>query len=150
MYPHIVVGKTDVPPLKGTALPEIPASFRDLLDTQFATLATIGPDGRPQLSEVWFLAQGDTVSLSLNTSRQKTRNLMANPAVNLFLLDLAVPYRYLELRGDAEVTADDDYAFADQVAAKYDSDLRLHDQPGQSRVKVTIKPVRINAVNMKG
>jgi PPOX class probable F420-dependent enzyme len=136
--------------LEGTALPEIPASFRDLLDTQFATLATIGPDGRPQLSEVWFLAQGDTVSLSLNTSRRKTKNLMANPAANLFLLDLAVPYRYLELRGDAEVAADDDYAFADQVGAKYDSDLRLHDQPGQSRVKVTIKPVRINAVNMKG
>jgi PPOX class probable F420-dependent enzyme len=149
MYPHIV-GKTDVPPLEGTALPEIPATFRDLLDTQFATLATIGPDGRPQLSEVWFLAQGDTVSLSLNASRQKTKNLMASPAVNLFLLDLAVPYRYLELRGDAEVTADDDYAFADQVGAKYDSDLRLHDQPGQSRVKVTIKPVRINAVNMQG
>jgi PPOX class probable F420-dependent enzyme len=135
--------------LEGTALPEISASFRDLLNTQFATLATIGPDGRPQLSEVWFLAQGDTVSLSLNTSRQKTKNLMANPAVNLFLLDLAVPYRYLELRGDVEVAADDDYAFADQVGAKYDSDLRLHDQPGQSRVKVTIKPVRINAVNMK-
>ena len=131
-------------------MPEIPASYRDLLDTEFATLATIGPDGRPQLSEVWFLAQGDTVSLSLNASRQKTENLMSNPAVNLFLLDLANPYRYLELRGDAEITADDDYAFADQVGAKYDSDLRMHDQPGQSRVKVTIKPVRINAVNMRG
>ena len=131
-------------------MPEIPASHRDLLDTEFATLATIGPDGRPQLSEVWFLAEGDTVSLSLNDSRQKTKNLMSNPAVNLFLLDLAVPYRYLELRGDAEITADDDYAFADQVGAKYDSDLRLHDQPGQSRVKVTIKPVRVNAVNMRG
>jgi PPOX class probable F420-dependent enzyme len=131
-------------------MPEIPAAYRDLLDTEFATLATIGPDGRPQLSEVWFLAEGDTVSLSLNDSRQKTKNLMSNPAVNLFLLDLAVPYRYLELRGDAEITADDDYAFADQVGAKYDSDLRLHDQPGQSRVKVTIKPVRVNAVNMRG
>jgi hypothetical protein len=71
---------------------------------------------------VWFRAQGDTVSLSLNTSRQKTKNLIAKPAVNL----------------------------ADQVGAKYESDLRLHDQPGQSRVKVTIKPVRINAVNMQG
>lgn len=131
-------------------MPEIPASYRDLLDTEFATLATIGPDGRPQLSEVWFLAQGDTVSLSLNASRQKTKNLMSNPAVNLFLLDLAIPYRYLELRGDAEIAADDDYAFADQVGAKYGSDLRLHDQPGQSRVKVTIKPVRVNAVNMRG
>ena len=66
-------------------MPEIPASHRDLLDGDFATLATVGPDGRPQVSEVWFLAEGDDVTLSLNTSRQKTRNLQANPAVSLLL-----------------------------------------------------------------
>ena len=131
-------------------MPEIPASHRDLLDGEFATLATIGPDGHPQLSEVWFLAEGETVVTSLNTSRQKIKNLRANPAATVFLLDLAVPYRYLELRGDAEITPDDDYSFADQLGAKYQSDLRSHDQPGQSRVKVTIHPTRINAVDMRG
>ena len=99
-------------------MPAIPASHRDLLDGQFATLATVGPDGRPQLSEVWFLADGDQVSISLNDSRQKTKNLQANPAASVFLLDLAVPYRYLEIRGDAEITPDDDYAFADRVGAE--------------------------------
>ena len=129
----------------------IPDSHRDLLDAQFATLATIGPDGRPQLSEVWFLAEGDTVRLSLNDSRQKTKNLMARPQTNLFILDLTVPFRYLEVRGDAEVTPDDDYAFADKVGAKYGgADLRLHDQPGDKRVVVTIRPVRVNAVDMRG
>ena len=127
-------------------MPEIPASHRDLLDGEFATLATIGPDGHPQLSEVWFLAEGDTVALSLNTTRQKIKNLRANPAANVFLLDLAVPYRYLELRGDAEITPDDDYAFADQVGAKYGgADLRERDQPGETRVVVTISPVRVVA-----
>jgi PPOX class probable F420-dependent enzyme len=130
-------------------MPEIPASHRDLLDTQFATLATIGPDGRPQLSEVWFLAEGDAVGLSLNSSRQKTRNMAANPAATLFILDLASAYRYLEIRGDAEITPDDDYVFADAVGAKYGSDLRVHDQPGHSRVKVTIRPARVNAVSMR-
>jgi PPOX class probable F420-dependent enzyme len=129
-------------------MPEIPASHRDLLDGQFATLATIGPDGRPQLSEVWFLAQGDTIAVSLNTSRQKTKNLTANPAANVFLLDLANPYRYLEIRGDAEISPDDDYSFASKVGAKYNSDLRAHDRPGDSRVTVVIRPVRINAIDM--
>ena len=55
-------------------MPAIPASHRDLLDAQVATLGTIGPDGRPQLSEVWFLADGETVGISLNTVRQKTKN----------------------------------------------------------------------------
>lgn len=129
---------------------EIPASHRDLLDGEFATLATVGPDGRPQLSEVWFLADGDTIRISLNSSRQKTKNLMASPAATVFLLDLESPYRYLEIRGDAEIAPDDDYSFADRVGAKYNSNLREHDQPGQRRVVVTIQPVRINAVNMRG
>jgi PPOX class probable F420-dependent enzyme len=128
----------------------IPDSHRDLLSSQFATLATIGPDGRPQLSEVWFLAEGDTVAISLNSSRQKTKNLTRNPACSVQILDLANPYRYLELRGDAEISPDPGYAFADKVGAKYGSDLREHDQPGQSRVVVTIRPVRVNAVNMRG
>ncbi len=131
-------------------MPEIPPSYRDLLDGQVATLGTVGPDGRPQLSEVWFLADGDTIRLSLNSARQKTKNMRANPAATLFLLDLAVPYRYLEIRGDAEISPDDDYAFADRVGAKYNANLRVHDQPGQSRVVVTIRPVRVNAVNMRG
>lgn len=131
-------------------MPQIPASHRDLLDGQFATLATVGQDGRPQLSEVWFLAEGDTVGLSLNTSRQKTKNLMANPAVNLFLLDLGSGYKYLEIRGDAEVTPDDDYEYANKVGAKYQANLESRDRPGEKRVKVTIRPARINAVDMRG
>jgi PPOX class probable F420-dependent enzyme len=130
-------------------MPEIPESHRDLLDAQVATLATIGPDGRPQLSGVWFLAEDGTVKISLNTSRQKTRNLERRAAATVFILDLANPYRYLEIRGDAEVTSDDDYSFADKVGAKYGgTDLHSRDQPGESRVVVTIRPVRINAVTM--
>lgn len=128
---------------------DIPASHRDLLDAQFATFATVGPDGRPQLSEVWFLADDGELRVSLNTTRQKTKNLQRNPACTLFLLDLSVPYRYLEIRGDAEISPDDDYAVADRVGAKYDADLRSRDNPGENRVTVTVRPVRINAVDMR-
>jgi len=127
----------------------VPDSHRDLLDAPVATLATIGADGRPQLSAVWFLADGDGVHLSLNTSRQKTKNVTARSAATLFILDTANPARYLEIRGNAKVEPDSDYAFADQVGAKYGGvDLRNMDQPGESRVVVTIEPVRVNAVDM--
>lgn len=131
-------------------MPSIPDSHRALLDSQFTTLATIGPDGRPQVSEVWFLAEGDTVAMSLNTTRQKTKNLMKRPACSVFLLDIPNPYRYLEIRGDAEVTPDDDYEFADRVGAKYGADLRAHDGPGDRRVVVRVHPTRVNAVDMRG
>jgi PPOX class probable F420-dependent enzyme len=133
-----------------TTAPTVPESHRDLLDTPFATLATVGPDGRPQVSEVWFLAEDDALRVSLNVTRQKTRNLVANPVISLVLLDLANPLRYLELRGDADVTPDDDYSFADRLAAKYGEgvNLREMDAPGQTRVVVTVKPVRIVAVDL--
>lgn len=128
----------------------IPESHRDLLESPVATLATVGPDGRPQLSEVWFVAEGDTVRISLNDSRQKTKNLRRNPACNLFILDLARPSRYLELRGDASIEPDADYEFAAKVQEKYGVDVRVHDGPGDSRVVVTVQPVRVNPVDMGG
>jgi PPOX class probable F420-dependent enzyme len=128
----------------------IPASHRDLLESRVATFATVGTDAYPQLSEVWFLAEDDVIRLSLNSDRQKTKNIVRQPACTLFILDLANTYRYLELRADALVEPDDDYRFADKVGAKYGSDLRVHDQPGQSRVVVTLNPHKVNAVNMGG
>jgi PPOX class probable F420-dependent enzyme len=122
----------------------IPDSHRDLLGAQVATLATVGGDALPQLSEVWFLAENDTVRLSLNTSRQKVKNLQRRPGCSLLILDLANPYRYLEIRGDAKIEPDRDYAFADKLGAKYQAmDLRARDNPGESRVVVTIRPHRV-------
>ena len=127
----------------------VPDSHRDLLDAPVATLATVGADGRPQLSAVWFLANDEGVRVSLNTARQKTKNLSANSAATLFILDTANPARYLELRGNATLTPDPDYAFADQIGAKYGGvDLRNMDQPGESRVVATLDPARINAVDL--
>ena len=123
----------------------IPDSHRDLLAADVATLATIGPDGYPQLSEVWFLVEGDDIRLSLNTSRQKVKNLERRPACGLLILDPANAGRYLEVRGDAEFEADPDYEFAEKVASKYGADLRARDKPGESRAAVTIRPVRVRA-----
>jgi PPOX class probable F420-dependent enzyme len=127
-----------------------PESHRDLLDSQVATLATIDREGFPQLSEVWFLLADDELKLSLNSSRHKTGNLIERPQCSLLVLDLAIPYRYLEVRGRARVDPDDDYAFARAVGAKYGADLKVHDQPGERRVVVTIEPVKIHAVDMRG
>lgn len=126
---------------------EIPESHRDLLEAPVATLATIGPDRKPQLSAVWFLHEDGQIKVSLNTARQKTKNLQHDPAVTFFVLDPENPMRYLEVRGDASLAADPDYAFADRVGAKYGgADLRQMDGPDGSRVVVTINPTKVNAI----
>jgi PPOX class probable F420-dependent enzyme len=126
-----------------TAFPE---SHQDLLSAPVAVLATQGADGFPQVSALWFLYDADgVIRLSLNTSRQKTKNLQAHPEATLFILDPANPYRTLEVRARAEVEPDPDYAFATKLGAKYGGvDLRSNDRPGESRVVVTLHPVKVN------
>jgi PPOX class probable F420-dependent enzyme len=129
---------------------DVPESHRDLLESQVATLGTIGHDGLPQLTEVWFVHDDGELKISLNSSRAKTKNLRARPGCSLLVLDLQNPYRYLEIRGRARIEEDTDYAFADRVGQKYGADLREHDQPGETRFIVTIEPERVHAVDMSG
>ncbi len=127
----------------------VPSSHTDLLDAPTLTLATIAPDGRPQLSQTWFLAEDGVIKIALNTARQKVKNLEANPAVTVFILDTANVQRYLEIRGDATLEPDPDYAFTDRMGGKYGNPpIRDWDGPDGTRVVVTINPVRVNAVDL--
>jgi PPOX class probable F420-dependent enzyme len=127
-----------------------PDSHQDLLDGQVASLATVGRDGLPQITEVWFLHADGELKLSLSSGRLKTRNLRARPGCSLLLLDLENPYRYLEVRGHARIDPDDDHAFAARVSAKYDTDVRAYDGPGDQRLVVTIEPTNLYAVDISG
>lgn len=124
----------------------IPESHRDLLQAPVATLATVGHDGYPQVTALWFLYDDDGfVKLSLNTTRQKLKNLQAHPECSFFILDPANPYRTLEVRARAEIAPDAAYVFAKKLGAKYGgADFTKNDRPGESRVVVTLHPVKVN------
>ena len=126
-----------------TAFPE---SHQDLLKADVAMLATIGQDGYPQVTALWFLFDDDgTIKLSLNTTRQKVKNLQAHPECTFFILDTANPYRTLEVRAHADITPDADYAFAKKLGAKYGgADLSTNDRPGETRVVVSLQPIKVN------
>jgi PPOX class probable F420-dependent enzyme len=126
-----------------------PDSHRDLLDAQVASLTTIGADGFPQTTAVWFLYDEDKLKLSLNTARLKTRNLLKRPKVSLMILDPKNPYRYLEVRGTVSATPDSGYAFAKKVGAKYGgADLSEHDGPDDARLEIVLEPTNVYAVAM--
>jgi PPOX class probable F420-dependent enzyme len=107
-------------------------------------LATIGPDDEPQVTALWFLFEDDVLRMSINTSRQKLKNLQRNPACSAFFIDRASPYRTVELRGTVEIEDDPDYAFADKVGAKYGSEMRTMDKPGESRAVVTLAVEKVH------
>ncbi len=130
----------------------IPDSHKDLLNTDVAILATVGKGGFPQVTALWFYYDetDGLVKLSLNTTRQKTKNLQANPKCTLFILDPKDSGRWLEIRAKAEVRPDTDYAFSDRVSPKYGGlDFRKLEKPGESRLVVTLHPLKINVRSPK-
>jgi PPOX class probable F420-dependent enzyme len=126
-----------------------PDSHKDLLDAPVASLATVGPDGYPQSTLIWFVHDQGELRLSLNATRLKTKNLLKNPKVSLLILDPSTPMRYLEIRGDAVAAPDQGFG-AGPVKDKYNADVSAHDGPGEERLVITIKPTNIYPVDMRG
>ena len=81
----------------------IPASLADLVERPLiAHLATVRPDGTPQVNPTWFRFDGEYVWLTTTSRRQKNRNWKHQPAVALSICDPDQPSRYLEIRGRVE------------------------------------------------
>jgi PPOX class probable F420-dependent enzyme len=81
----------------------IPGSLADLVERPlYAHLATVRPDGTPQVNPTWFRFDGELVWLTTTASRQKNRNWQLQPAVALSIADPDHPPRYLEIRGRVE------------------------------------------------
>jgi PPOX class probable F420-dependent enzyme len=90
------------------SVPQVPDSHRHLLEQpMIAHVATVRADGAPQSSPMWFGWDGERVRLTHTRSRQKFRNLQAEPRIALLIVDPAEPQRYLELRGAVETVEDD-------------------------------------------
>jgi PPOX class probable F420-dependent enzyme len=77
-------------------------SHRDLLMPEthtFASLATIMPDGSPQLTVTWVDTDGTHILINTAKGRIKDRNLQARPRVAVCIPDPKDPYRYIQIRG---------------------------------------------------
>jgi PPOX class probable F420-dependent enzyme len=123
---------------------DIPATHADLLDApNIAVLTTVGADGQPQSTAVWFLVDDGVLKASITTDRQKYRNLTHTPKATLFVLDPANPFRTLEIRATVELAADPDKALLPRFAARYSTPVEMLDLPGTERVVATFTPVRV-------
>jgi PPOX class probable F420-dependent enzyme len=101
-------------------MPVYDDATRQLLDGRnFATVATVNPDGGPQSSVVWFLRDGDTILFSVISNRQKARNLARDPRVSVSVFDLTNPYHSVEIRGTAELIADEPKDLGRRLSQKY-------------------------------
>jgi PPOX class probable F420-dependent enzyme len=123
----------------------IPEKYRDLFDKKaFANLATLMPDGTPQVTPVWVDYDGEHILVNSARGRQKDKNMERNSSVALSIMDPENPYRYLEVRGRvAEITEEGADEHIDKMAKKYmGKDKYPLRAPGEVRVLYKIEPRR--------
>ena len=126
-------------------------NYLDLLQQKkaFAGLATIMPDGTPQVTPVWFDYHGGRVRVNTAKGRVKARNLKPGAAVALSIMDPDNPYRYLQIRGRiASATETGADAHINSLTKKYlGKDQYPFRQPGEVRVMYEIEPVSVSGMS---
>lgn len=124
---------------------DMPQEYLDLFEKRaFASLATLMPDGRPQVTPVWVLYEAPYVIVNTARGRVKDRNMRENPHVAMAIVDPDNPYRYLGIQGRV-VKASEEGAVEviNRMNMKYQGDPTYPLTEGEVRVTYTIEPENV-------
>ncbi|GGT46705.1 PPOX class F420-dependent oxidoreductase [Streptomyces atratus] len=124
------------------------AELKALLDTPvFVTVATIQPDGSPQVSPVWVKRDGEDLLISTTAGRRKEKNLSRDPRVSVVVQPFDAPYTYAEIRGTATLTTEGGQELIDELSVKYTGKKYAEFNPesgaDDERVVVRITPRKV-------
>jgi PPOX class probable F420-dependent enzyme len=80
---------------------------RELLDLPaFASLATMLPDGAPQMTVMWYRRVGDELHMITPAATRKARNIAKDPRAAIVVSAPDNGYSYIEMRGRIELSRD--------------------------------------------
>ena len=124
-----------------------PTEFLDLLKDETKALlylATIMPDGSPQVTPVWFSTDGDDILINTNEGRTKDKNMKARPRVAITIQDPKIQDRYLGIRGEViGYTREGADEHINQLSLKYYGRPWTY-REGQRRIIYRIKPLHFD------
>lgn len=127
----------------------IPDSHKDLLERPVVvSLATVNPDGQPQVTPVWVDYDGTYVRVNSARGRRKVKNMEKRPMVTVLAIDPDDPYRWMEIRGVVEQITEEGAAdHIDQLSWRYKEKGFYTTDPQrrsrETRVIFKIRPVRV-------
>ena len=128
----------------------IPDKFLDLVTKKkaYANLATLMPDGSPQVTPVWIDYAHGLLRVNTAKGRTKARNMKIGSPVAVAILDPDNPYRHLAVRGRVKtMTEQGADAHIDALAKKYlGQDKYPYRRPGEVRQIYEIEPLHINTM----
>ena len=118
-----------------------------LLDGKnFGSVATVMPDGSPQVAPVWVDREGDTVLLNATISRQRYKNLKRDPRVAISIFDSSNPYSKVMIRGRVvEMTKAGAEEHIDKLSMKYHGTKYNYHKADDPRVIIKIQPEHVTS-----
>jgi PPOX class probable F420-dependent enzyme len=126
----------------------LPDQVKQLIeDKSYAHVATLMPDGSPQVTQTWVDHDGDTIIINSNEGSQKHKNVLRNPKISMDISDPGNSYRVAMIRGRvSEVTFDGAEDHVDRLAKKYlGQDKYPMRRPGVRRVMIKVEPLHVSA-----
>jgi PPOX class probable F420-dependent enzyme len=131
---------------------EVPETHQKLLQDAraFAYLATIMPDGSPQVTKMWFDTDGEFFRINTRKGRVKDRNMSSRPEVAICIPDPDDHYRYIQVRGRVvSRSVEGSKEHIERLAHKYigdDFDQLYGPRPADEvRVIFKIRPISVYA-----
>jgi PPOX class probable F420-dependent enzyme len=125
----------------------IPTKFQDLVSDKskaFLFLATLMPDGSPQVTPVWFSTDGDHILINTNEGRVKDKNMRSRKQVAMTIQDPDDPYRYIGIRGEVVGrTREGADGHIEMLSLRYDNKPWKY-REGQKRIIFKIKPIHVH------
>ncbi len=119
----------------------VPNRFDSILESKaVAHLATIGPDGHPQVNPIWFIRDGEHIQFSVKDGTIKLENIRRDPHVALSIASVEAAGHYIELRGEViDMQLYEDVSFVNVLARKYTGADFGAAAPGDKRYKMTFQ-----------
>jgi len=125
---------------------QIPDAYKDLFDRPILiALATVQPDGQPQVTPVWGDYADGHVRVNTAAGRQKYRNLKERPQVTVLVVDPDNGQRYIEVRGKVAEVIEDDPSLINKLSNDYIGTDYPWFQEGEVRVTFLIEPEKVVA-----
>ncbi len=129
-------------------LTKLTDSARKLLEGKnFVYIATVNPDGTPQVTPTWVDTDGKFVLVNTAVGRVKQRNVKKNPHVALAITEQSNPYNLVIIRGKVveQIVGRAAEEHIDKMEKKYRGRDRYDHVPGQQRVILKIEPATVTS-----
>jgi PPOX class probable F420-dependent enzyme len=129
-----------------------PSIEKFLQEPRYLVFATVGNDGTPHQTIVWYEFKDGDFKISTTTDRGKYINALRDPKVSMLVYDTENNYRYVAAQGRVnDITTENAHDFIEHLSQRYMNSPyynKKQDREKEDRVIITITPYHFYMIGL--